>query len=123
MSNKSFKDYIVSETTSSAIEGVVNASAPAEADVAATYTEASGSGYAAITLTPASWTITEGAPTTAEHTEVTFSFTGSLGNVYGYFIVGDTSGRLKWAERFTGRPYNIQNNGDQIKITPKISLD
>lgn len=96
---------------------------PAESDTAATYTEATGNGYAAVTLTPASWTITEGAPTTAEHSEVTFSFTGALGNVYGYFIVGDTSGRLKWAERFSNGPYNIQNNGDAIKITPRISLD
>ena len=30
---------------------------PAETDTAGTYTEASGSGYAAITLTGASWTV------------------------------------------------------------------
>jgi hypothetical protein len=28
-----------------------------------------------------------------------------------------------FAERFTNGPYNIQNNGDQIKVTLNISLD
>jgi hypothetical protein len=96
---------------------------PGETDTAATYTEASGSGYGSVTLTGASWSITPGAPSEAAFAEQTFTFTGALGNVYGYFIVETTSGVIKWAERFTGAPYNIQNNGDQIKITPKITLD
>ena len=28
-----------------------------------------------------------------------------------------TSGRIAYAERFSDGPYNIVNNGDQIKIT------
>jgi hypothetical protein len=28
-----------------------------------------------------------------------------------------------FAERFTNGPYNIQNNGDQIKVTLNVSLD
>jgi hypothetical protein len=28
-----------------------------------------------------------------------------------------------FAEKFTNGPYNIQNNGDQIKVTLNISLD
>lgn len=96
---------------------------PGETDTAGTYTEASGNGYAAITLTGSSWTITEGAPSDASYAQQTFTFTGNLGNVYGYFIVQVTSGLLMWAERFTDGPYAIVNNGDQIKITPKITLD
>lgn len=96
---------------------------PAETDTEATYTEASGNGYAAITLTAASWTVTPGAPTEAAYAEQTFTFTGALGNVYGYYFTQVTSGKLVWAERFTGAPFNIANNGDQIKITPKITLD
>ena len=30
---------------------------------------------------------------------------------------------IMFAERFTNGPYNIQNNGDQIKVTLNISLD
>lgn len=101
----------------------VSNTTPAETDVAATYTEASGNGYAAVSLTAANWTIVEGAPTEATYPEITFTFTGALGNVYGYYIVGATSGRIKFVERFTNAPFLIQNNGDQIKITPKISQD
>jgi hypothetical protein len=90
---------------------------PAEADTEATYTEAVGFGYAAITLAPGSWTITPGAPTSAAYPEQTFTFTGALGNVFGYFVVQETSGKILWAERFSNGPYNIQNNGDQIKVT------
>jgi hypothetical protein len=96
---------------------------PAEADTAATYTEASGFGYASVTLTPANFVFTPGAPSDASYPQIIFTFTGALGNVYGYYIVQATSGILMWAERFTDGPYNIQNNGDQIKITPKITLD
>jgi hypothetical protein len=96
---------------------------PGETDTAATYTEATGNGYASIALTAANWVITPGAPTEAAYPEATYTFTGALGNVYGYFVVGATSGKIKWAERFTGAPYVISNNGDQIKITPKITLE
>ncbi|MGH7261470.1 MAG: hypothetical protein ACREI9_12450 [Nitrospiraceae bacterium] len=96
---------------------------PAETDTEASYTEAAGFGYAAVTLTPASWTITPGAPTEAAYPEQIFTFTGNLGNVYGYYVVETTSGKIKWAERFSDGPYNIVNNGDQIKITPKITAD
>ena len=30
---------------------------------------------------------------------------------------------IMYAERFTNGPYNIQNNGDQIKITLNVALD
>lgn len=93
---------------------------PAETDTAATYTEAAGNGYSAITLTGSSWSISGGSGSYAQQT---FSFTGALGNVYGYFLVQATSGILVAAERFSGAPLNIANNGDQIKITPTISAD
>jgi hypothetical protein len=94
---------------------------PAETDVAGTYTEAAGFGYALIALTGASWTITPGNPTSAAVAEQTWTFTGALGNVYGYFVVQTVSGILLFAERFTTGPFNIQNNGDQIKLTPQFT--
>jgi hypothetical protein len=95
---------------------------PAETDTFATYTEAAGFGYAAINpLAPGSWTITPGAPTSAAYPEQTFTFTGALGNVYGYLVNQTTSTILMWAERFTTGPFNIQNNGDQIKITMQFT--
>jgi hypothetical protein len=95
---------------------------PAAGDTTGTYTEASGNGYANKTLTGASWTITTGAPSNAAYAEQTFTFTGALGNVYGYFLKRASTGDLAWVERFSDGPYNVQNNGDQIKVTPRITL-
>lgn len=99
-----------------------NNKTPAETDVASDYTEAAGSGYSAITLTGANWTVTPGAPTLASYAQQTFTITGALGNVYGYFLTQATSGKLVWAERFSAGPYNLQN-GDLLKVTPKIECD
>lgn len=98
---------------------------PGETDNTASYTEADFTGYSALTLTAASWVITEGAPSNAAYPQVTFtSSAGSQSqNVYGYFLKRVTSGRIAWAERFPDGPYQIVNNGDAIKVTPIITLD
>lgn len=95
---------------------------PSDTDVPATYTEASGNGYANVLLTAANWVITAGDPASAAYPEITFTFTGALGNVYGYYITGETSTVVRWAERFTTSPFDVQANGDQIKITPILTL-
>lgn len=96
---------------------------PAETDTVAAYTELSGGGYADINLVAANWTVTPGNPTSAAYPEQTFTFTGAAGNVYGYYVVQAVSGALMWAERFTNAPLNIQNNGDEIRITLQITLE
>lgn len=98
---------------------------PAETDTDATYTEATFAGYAAITLTGSSWTVTGGAPTSASYAQQTFtrSSTGATENQYGYFVVQATAGVLMWAERFSDGPYAVTNNGDNVKITPAITAD
>jgi hypothetical protein len=92
---------------------------PGESDTAGTYTEATGSGYNAITLTGASWGSASGG--SISYAQQTFTFSGALGNVYGYYMTQASSGTLVYAERFSDGPYNIANNGDQIKITPTIT--
>ena len=94
---------------------------PAETDTEASYTEAAGFGYTDILFSPASWTITPGAPTSAAYPQQTYTFTGALGNVYGYYVVQTTSGKILFAERFSTGPFNIVNNGDQIKVTPQFT--
>lgn len=98
---------------------------PAETDTAATYTEADFSGYAAATLTGASWTITEGAPSNAAYAEQSFTADGSIAalqNIYGAFMVRATSGRLFAAQDFSAaRP--VENENDSIGVTPTITLD
>jgi hypothetical protein len=98
---------------------------PGETDTAATYTEADFTGYAAITLTPSSWTVTEGAPSDASYPQQTFTSSANqtVQQVYGYYLTRVTSGRIAWAERFADGPYPVANLNDLIKVTPKITLD
>lgn len=99
---------------------------PDENSTEATFTEvASGLGYTTggISLTPGSWSVISGNPSQAEHTEVTWTFTGAAGNIYGYYVTRDTGGELLWAERFSNGPFNITTNGDEIKITPRLTLE
>ena len=97
---------------------------PAEGDVAGTYTEATFTGYVSKTLTGAGWTVaTVAGVTTASFAQQTFAATADQATqlIYGYYVVGATSGILLWAERFTNGPFAIAVNGDQILVTPKIT--
>jgi hypothetical protein len=96
---------------------------PTNADISSDYTEVSGNGYTAVTLTPENFIFTAGDPGAAAFPQVTFSFTGAAGNVHGYFVVGATSGNLMFANRFSNAPINIANNGDEIRITLTITLN
>jgi hypothetical protein len=97
---------------------------PLDTHTAASFTEASGGGYAAKTLTNGSWTVTPANdPSDAVYAQQTFTFTGALsGNptVYGYYVV-DADNNLIYAELLTA-PFTPANNGDNIKITPKFQL-
>lgn len=97
---------------------------PGETDTEATYTEADFTGYSAITLTAASWSVTGTNPTSIGYAQQTFtSSAGSQNqNVYGYYLEQVTSGKLVWVERFTDGPYNIANNGDTIKVTLALTM-
>ena len=99
---------------------------PDENSTVASFTEvADGLGYTTggQSLTPGSWSVISGNPSQAEHTEVEWLFTGAAGNIYGYYVTRDTGGELLWAERFTNGPFNITTNGDEIKITPRLTLE
>lgn len=96
---------------------------PADTDTAATYTEATFTGYAAITLTGSSWGAASGG--SISYAQQTFTSTAAQAtqNVYGYYMVQATSGLLVYSERFSDGPYGITNNGDNIKITPTITAN
>jgi hypothetical protein len=76
-------------------------------------------GYNTKTLTPSSWTISGGS---AQYPQQTWTFTGAVGNIYGYYVVTSTSNDLILAEKFSNAPYNVQSNGDVINVTIGINL-
>ena len=97
---------------------------PVAGSLAANFTEASGGGYASKNLTAGSWTYAGSNPTTASYPVQTFTFTGALTTnptVYGYMIVGATSGKCYWAELLASA-FTPANNGDNLQITPTFSL-
>lgn len=94
---------------------------PADTDTAGTYTEAAGGGYAAKTLTGASWTVTGGAPTVASYAQQDYTFTGALTTnptIYGYFVTRATDADLILAEAFTS--FTPAASGDKVLLTPRI---
>jgi hypothetical protein len=80
-----------------------NSYAPGPTTTATSFTEASFSNYAAVTLSRTSW----GTPTLNGNIGQTSyaqqSWTcGATGNtIYGYYVLGATSGKVLWAEQFT----------------------
>jgi hypothetical protein len=89
---------------------------------AGSFTECTGSGYAAKTLTRAGWNAAvAGSPTTSTYgTAQVFSWTGAI-TVVGYFLVGASSGTLYWAERLYAGAGQTFANSDSLTVTPKIT--
>lgn len=88
------------------------------------YTEATFTGYTSVTATSASWTINEGAPTSATQAAAT-TFTCSSAtseSIYGYYLSQENSSILLWSERFSDGPYVITNSGDKIILTAQLTV-
>lgn len=104
----------------------VNNITPAESDTAASYTEATGGGYAAKSLTGSSWTVaTASGITSGTYASQVWTFTGPLTtnpNIYGYFMKGATSGTLLFAEAAV-TPYTPASSGDTYTVNPVVTLD
>ncbi len=102
----------------------VNNYTPDDTTVAASLTEMSTLGYAAKTLTKTNWNAAAGAtgqPASGSYATQTWTFTaGAAVTVYGYFVIDSTTGLLLWVESFAV-PKTVQNNGDQIIITPTLT--
>lgn len=103
--------------------GLFTNSSPGETITEATLTEPSGTGYARITLTDASWTGSADARAYAEQT-FTGGSGGWTGSVQGYFIASKSSGgtqRIICIEVDGSGPYTI-NEGDTYAITPNVTV-
>lgn len=94
-----------------------------DALVTADFTEMTTLGYAHKELTKTSWVVTQAGGTgSATYAAQTWTFTaGTAVTVYGYFVTDKTTGLLLWAEAFSSAKV-VQNSGDQIIITPTITL-
>lgn len=92
---------------------------PTALSVLTDFTEVTGGGYAEKSLSTSAWSMTGNAISTAPQL---FTFTSNIGSVYGYYLVGATSGKLIASEKFTSGPFNVASNGDSITVTATISV-
>lgn len=93
---------------------------PVASTTASQLTEVTGNGYAAKTLSGSTdWTVAAGVATVGP---LTWDFTGAAGDVYGYYLVGATSGSLLAAEKFDNGPYTGTVSGDKITVSITLSL-
>lgn len=102
----------------------VNDVTPADTDVVGTYTKATFSGYAAATLTGASWTVSGTSPTTVSFAQQTFTADATISpaqTVYGMILTRATTGDLIAAERFASQTV-IASSGDAVSATPNITM-
>lgn len=117
-------DYALGTTTPEAqtLKLYESATTPAEGDTAGSYTEATIAGYASVALARATWNgaSTSTGTTSKTYPQQTFTFTGS-GTIYGYFVIGTTSGTILWSEKLFASGQAFANT-DQLKLTLSIEL-
>lgn len=109
----------VSSTETLKIKLFTNNYTPTPSASISDFTEATGGGYTEKILTSTAWTFANGIATCPSQL---WTFTGSVGNVYGYYLVRQTTGDVVAAERFTGGPYNVANNGDTITVNLSLNI-
>ena len=107
---------------------------PVEPDTSANYTEATFTGYTSKPLireglaghwsAPAAGAATGAWTTEASVAEATYaaqSWTAlSAQTIYGYYVVGATSGKVIWAERFVAAQVLAIN--DVLTFTPRLGI-
>jgi len=96
---------------------------PADTDTIAAVTPADFSGYAGLqNLT--SWTAAAWVSPRAVSTRAALQWTHNGGatnnDIYGYYVV-DQAGNLAWAERYSGAPVTMSNNGQIYQVTPQYT--
>lgn len=103
--------------------GLFTNSSPGETIAHGSLTEPTGTGYARIVLTDASWSVTNDVASYAQQT-FTGGAGGWTGSIQGYFIATVSSGgtkRILAIEVDGNGPYTINEN-DTYKITPNITV-
>ncbi len=96
---------------------------PISSSTAASFTEATFTNYSAKTLTRAGWgsaAIVDSVAKSIYSTEQSWTCGATGQTIYGYFVVGATSGTLLWADKFSLA--RTLTEGTILEFTPTFSL-
>lgn len=96
---------------------------PVAGSVAADFTEADFTSYTSKSLSRGSWVAPSTVSGKASTSYASQSWSvGTTGNtLYGYYIVGATSGTAIWAERFPAP--KVVTDGDTVQVVPTFTGD
>jgi len=87
------------------------------------FTESTGAGYSAESMTASTWTISTTGSGIAIGSATARTFTYTSGDtVYGYYVTSTGTTYLYFAEKFTDGPYTIPAGGGTVTITPDYDL-
>lgn len=115
-------EYLTADLT---IHLFTNNAAVSDTTTLTDLTEATFTGYSSVALDAGEWNITQGATTVAEHSQMVpfvSSASGQNQQVHGYYVTDTSSGALRWAENFETLPDPIANDGDTIRVRPRIDI-
>ena len=95
---------------------------PISATVVGSFTEADFTNYADKTIARSDWATPSTVSNKAESSVATQSWTCGVttNTIYGYYVVGATSGVCLWAEEFAAA--RVLADGDILNLTPKFNL-
>lgn len=99
---------------------------PGFSDTVPTYTEDATAGYAAVDMSPASWTLSNpsGTIVKAQYPQIaeTYTATNSATPAYGIFITDSTGTILIGAGLFSDGPYTLGSAGGIINVTVDLQI-
>ncbi len=97
---------------------------PVDATVVGDLTAADFQGYSQANLASpaAATTVSNKAVTSWDQVTYTKGAGGTGNSIYGYYVV-DSAGNLLWAERDPAAPVDMSVDGNQYKVTPKLTLN
>jgi len=95
---------------------------PIAATVVGSFTEADFTNYVDKTIARSDWAAPSTVSNKAESSVTTQSWTcgATTNTIYGYYVVGATSGVCLWAEEFATE--RVLADGDILNLTPKFNL-
>jgi hypothetical protein len=98
---------------------------PSASDGLGDYTEADFSGYSAVTVTQGSASVVSGKAQNVLSPSAVFSHDdgGTDNNIYGFYVTDATPSTLYYAERFSGAPIAMDDDGDSITVAVTFTLD
>lgn len=94
---------------------------PADGDKLLNFSEPKGGGYAPIAVK--GWSVTRSGLPTVSTEEFIFKFSAAVGKIFGYFVTTrGKSPKVLFAERFTKGAFEVQNPGDELRLSLSASL-